>query len=69
MAKTQRSQVVRLDHGTLAALDKLAEGLGHMGGSRSAVVRVLCAGCSDGKTALARMLDRMADDAASGGAS
>ena len=69
MAKTQRSQVVRLDHGTLAALDKLAEGLGHMGGSRSATIRVLCAGCSDGKTALARMLDRMADAAADGGAS
>ena len=69
MAKTQRSQVVRLDHGTLAALDKLAVGLGHLGGSRSAVFRVLVVGCRDGNEALKRLVDARADAAAQGGTS
>ena len=68
MAKTQRSQVVRLDHGTLAALDKLADGLGHMGASRAATIRVLVAGCPTGHAALARLLEAQADAAAQGGA-
>ena len=61
------TQTVRLDTKTLAKLDAIAGGMGAMGKSRSATVRVLADGCPTGSAALLRLLEAQADEAARDG--
>lgn len=63
-----QTQTVRLSQTILDKLDAIGAGMGALGGSRSAVVRVLADGCPTGNEALIRLVNAQADADAKEGA-